>query len=167
MIKKKISVLFIAVIIVVAVLTVAGCQKDEVDLFSVDKNAIDPYGREFGCAYDVSAFESGKYAVSYEIQASPMGKSMLQSNCADKVLLNKSEDGYTLTFYCYNDSFTNIKLADVEEKSADRSGAYGYSFEVTQEDLDGTLEMSGYVSVMKRNVEFKITLDLDDAILIG
>ncbi|MBD5100800.1 MAG: hypothetical protein HDT29_06030 [Clostridiales bacterium] len=167
MLKKRISIFLIAVMILVAVFATAGCQKDDGGLFSVDKDAVDPYGRDFNCAYNVDEYDSGLYAVSFEIEASAMGKSMLVKNCADKVLVKKSKDGYTLTYYCYNDSFTNIRLYGVEAISADKDGAYGYSFDVAREDLDLQLEMSGYVKVMSRDVEFKIELNLDDAILIG
>ena len=167
MLKKRISVFLIAVIILVAVFATASCQKDDGGLFSVDKDAIDPYGREFDCVYNVDEYESGLYAVSYEIEASAMGKSMLVSNCADKVLLKKSDEGFMLTYYCYNDSFTDIRLNGVEAKSADKNGSYGYCFEVAKEDLEGKFEMSGYVKAMKKNVEFKIALNLNDATLIG
>ena len=169
MTKKRVSVILIVLTIVAAVCCFAGCQDDvdEGELFSANKKATDPYGREFNCVYDIDAYDTGVYAVGYEIEASMMGKSMLEKNCPDKVLVKKSKDGYTLTYYCNNDSFSNIKFNDVEAQTADEKGAFGYLFEVTREDLDGKLEMSGYVNLMKRDVQFKIILDLNNAILIG
>jgi hypothetical protein len=44
---------------------------------------------------------------------------------------------------------------------------YGYTFEITREDLNNKLAMTGYVSLMKRDVAFSINVDLSNAKLIG
>ena len=166
MIKKRVGIIFLTVAIIIATFALAGC-KDDGDWFDGNDGAIDPYGREFNNAYDIDEYLTGIYSVSYEIQASAMGKSMLKSNCSDRVCVSKTAEGYALTYYCKNDSFTDIRLKGAEAAKSNKNGMIGYSFDVDRQDLDESLQMSGYVSIMKRNVEFKITLDLDDAILIG
>ncbi|MDE6759008.1 MAG: hypothetical protein K2J89_07085 [Clostridia bacterium] len=168
MIKKKISIFLIVVMIVGVLFAVAACKNDDGDFLLDDASGkVDPYGRQFNNVYDIDEYLTGEYAVSYDIDASAMGKSMLKSNCADRVSVKKTEEGYVLTFYCMNDSFTEIALDGEEAQNADRGDAKGYAFDVEREELDGELNMSGYVSAMKRSVEFKIVLDLNDAILIG
>ena len=166
MIKKRVGIIFLTVAIIIATFALAGC-KDDGDWSDGNDGAIDPYGREFNNAYDIDEYLTGIYSVSYEIQASAMGKSMLKSNCSDRVSVSKTEDGLVLTYYCKNDSFTDIRLKGVEATTSDKNGMRGYAFDVERQDLDESLQMSGYVDIMKMNVEFKITLNLNDAILIG
>ena len=168
MTKKKISILLVAVMIVGVLFALAACNNDDGNFLLDDvSDKVDSYGRQFNTAYDIDDYLTGEYAVSYDIDASAMGKTMIKNNCLDRVSVKKTEEGYALTFYCLNDSFTEITLDDEQAKNADRGEVKGYAFDVEREVLDGELNMSGYVSAMKRRVEFKIILDLNDAIYIG
>ena len=165
--KRTLNILVSAVMIIGLIAVASACQNDDGGLsFSVSDKA-DAYSRDYNNAYNIDDYQSGIYAVSYDIDASAMGKKMLVSNCADRVLLTVTDSEITLAYYCLNDSFTNIKLNGEDAISADRDGMKGYSFSVDRGDLDSALEMSGYVSAMKRDVQFKIVLHLDDALLIG
>ena len=165
--KKRIGILILTMAIIITAFALAGCKDDGGDWVDGNDGAVDPYGRQFNCAYDIDEYLTGIYSISYEIEASAMGKSMLKSNCSDRICVSKTQEGYTLTYYCKNDSFTDIRLKGEEATRADKNGLLGYAFEVERGDFDESLQMSGYVNLMKRNVEFKITLNLNDAILIG
>ena len=164
--KKRIGIIFLTIAIIIATFALAGCNGDD-DWANGNDGAVDPYGREFNKAYDIDEYSTGIYSISYEIEASAMGKAMLTSNCSDRVSVSKTQDGLVLTYYCKNDSFTDIRLKGIEAEKSDKNGMKGYSFEVERQDLDESLQMSGYVNLMKRNVEFSITINLNDAILIG
>ncbi len=96
-----------------------------------------------------------------------MGKTMIGNYCYNKVKLVVSAEGMALTFYCKNNTFSNVKLDSRAGKSIEESDMYGYTFEITREDLNNKLAMTGYVSLMKRDVAFSINVDLSNAKLIG
>ena len=128
----------------------------------------DKYGREFGSICDIDGEESGIYEIDYEIDdTSAMGKTMIGNYCYNKVKLAVSAEGMALTFYCKNNTFSNVKLDSRAGKSIEESDMYGYTFEITREDLNNKLAMTGYVSLMKRDVAFSINVDLSNAKLIG
>ncbi len=128
----------------------------------------DKYGREFGSICDIDGEETGIYEIDYEIDdTSTMGKTMIGNYCYNKVKLAVSAEGMTLTFYCKNNAFSNVKLDSKVGESIEESDMYGYTFEITREALNNKLAMTGYVSLMKRDVAFSINVDLSNAKLIG
>ncbi|MDE5616762.1 MAG: hypothetical protein K2I78_03140 [Clostridia bacterium] len=164
--KKIISAVLSLSILLCMAVAIVGCKDEGAELPPI-AGAPDPYGREFDTICDIDEYPTGIYEISFAIEASAMGKSMLEKNCLDKLIIAISEDGCKLKFYCKNTSFTNIKIGDKEARAENIDSLYGYVFDIEREDLNGKIEMSGYVSVMKRDVEFVIVPDLTCAVLVG
>ncbi|MDE6473984.1 MAG: hypothetical protein K2L70_02690 [Clostridia bacterium] len=163
--KKKIliSVAILSIMcIVFAVLT--ACNDSGLDR----ESGQDKFGRNYGEVYNIDEYQSGVYAIPYEIgDTSAMGKSMIGSYCYDKIKLAVTDGEYTLTFYCKNTSFSDVKINGELGQSIEESGMFGYKFQISRDDLDGSLAMTGKVALMNRDVAFSIKVDLSKCALIG
>ncbi len=132
------------------------------------QSGTDKYGRKFGSYYDIDEYESGIYSIEYEIgDAGAMGKTMIGNYCYQDVKIAVSEDSITLTFYCKDKTFSDVKLDGNAGVSVEESDMYGYKFDIDREDLNEKFSMTGYVSMMKKDVAFSIKVDLSKARLIG
>ncbi|MDE6211435.1 MAG: hypothetical protein K2G42_05640 [Clostridia bacterium] len=163
--KKKIFIGLSIFCIMCAVITAfVGCDNSGLG----SESGQDKFGRTYGEIYDIDDYTSGIYAIEYEIgDTSAMGKSMIGSNCYEKIKLAISDGEYTLTFYCKNTAFSDVKLNGELGQRVEESGMYGYQFKIDRENLDTSLAMTGKVSLMNKDVAFSIKVDLSKSALIG
>lgn len=132
----------------------------------------DEYGRSYGGIYDVDSQETGVFNVPYGISdTSAVGKTMIAANCADYVVVEKKDGGYVFGFLCKESVLGSVKmLADdgsaVDGEESGRDGYRMFAFAVTRETLEGKIALRCEVTVMKKTVEFSVTPNLANAMLV-
>lgn len=164
------KVVFAVVLIIAALVSLAlfAACKDEEPVY----DGVDEYGRTLGEVYDVDSEETGKFRLPYEIgDTSSMGKTMISAYCADYVGVEKTSDGYVLTFYCDDGMLGNVRLVrdtvGVAGKEEVADGYQSFSFEVEKEELGSKIFLECEVKLMNKTVGFSITPDLDNSKLVG
>lgn len=166
---KKVAVLTAVVAISMALIfALAACGKAEEDNFS----GKDVYDRDLGGIYDIDSEETGVFRLPYEIgDTSVMGKTMISSNCADYVQVEKTAQGYRLTYYCKEGMLGAVKIitagGEISGTESEDGSYQGFTFEVSKEDLESKINLSCVVTVMNKTVEYSIKPDLTKAKLVG
>lgn len=167
---KKISTVIIAVLLALtALIAFAACKDKNKEPVYEGK---DEYGRTFGEVYDMDSEETGTFRLPYEIgDTSSMGKTMISANCADYVTVEKKADAYVLIFYCKDGMLGGVKLVresgTVEGKEDGANGYQSFSFDVGKEELSGKIPLECKVKLMNKTVSFSITVDVNNAKLVG
>lgn len=133
----------------------------------------DAYGRNFGEIYEVDSAATGTFELPYAIaDTSAIGKTMIAANCADYVIVEKTESGYRLGFLCKGDMLGSVRMtvgdgvyADAEKSEKD--GYNAFTFDVAREALDAKISLQCEVTVMHKTVSFSIAPDMTKAKLAG
>ena len=130
------------------------------------------YGRTLGVIYDIDSEDTGVLRVPDEIgHTSAIGKTMISANCADYVTVEKTQSGYTLTFYCDDGMLGSVKVVRKSGKTQGKQGAadgyQSFTFGMTREELDSEISLECEVKIMNKVVEFSVTCDLSKAKLVG
>lgn len=117
---------------------------------------------------------NGRYETTYEFGGqSGIGKQMLEKYFDKKVIVEKIDDQYYLSFTQLSSSMQNLTLNLDEKKvvgyqiTEDDGSRKTYSYTLSKENIQKTLPFSVYVSVRGETFDFNITLDLNKANKIG
>lgn len=167
--KKITAILVAAVVALTALFALAACGAEVTEPVY---EGTDKYGRTLGEIYDIDSEDTGIFRVPYEIgDTSSMGKTMISANCADYVTVEKTESGYTLTFYCDDGMLGGVELVresgETQGKEASADGYQSFAFEIAREELDSKISLQCEVKLMNKVVGFSVTPDLSKAKLVG
>lgn len=117
---------------------------------------------------------NGRYETTYEFGGqSGIGKQMLEKYFDKKVIVEKIDDQYYLSFTQLSSSMQNLTLNLDEKKvvgyqiTEDDGIRKTYSYTLSKENIQKTLPFSVYVSVRGETFDFNITLYLNKANKIG
>lgn len=133
--KKFLAAAAFIIVIVMFVFAFTACKEEE-NVVSGE----DAYGRVFGEIYDVDSQPEGIFRLPYTIgDTSFIGQTMISANCADYVILRKSEDGYKLTYLCKKGALSAVRKAGdgkYEEGVVSEEGdMQGFTFAIERDEL--------------------------------
>lgn len=167
--KRAVKYMIATLTIAIAIFAFAACNDNNGGFVY---EGTDVYGRTLGEIYDIDSEDTGVFSVPYEIGGtSAIGKTMISANCADYVTVEKTQSGYTLTFYCDDGMLGSVKVVRGSGKTRGKRGAadgyQSFTFGMTREELDSEISLECEVKIMNKVVEFSLTCDLSKAKLVG
>lgn len=165
--KKFATSVFVVIVAAAAVLALASCKDKEQEI-----KGTDDYGRVYGEVYAVDSQPSGAFNVPYSIEdTSAIGKTMISANCADYVAVERTQDGYKLTYLCKKGMIGEIKLVGedgtVSGIEGEKDGYQSFTFDVSEETLKNKIRLQCVVKIMNKTVGFSVVPDLENAKLVG
>lgn len=166
--KKLLTAAVAVIFTLISLASLAACKDENKQILS----GTDEYGRTLGEVYDIDSEETGAFRLSYATgDTSTIGKTMISSNCAEYVKVEKTSDGYFLTFYCKSGMLGKVALVRESGKTqgtqGEEDGYQSYSFAVAKEELGAKIALECEVKLMNKTVAFSITVDQNSAVLVG